>query len=306
MDSRELERRIKALGFESQADFARALGVQPSTVSRWLKGDMSITSERAEEIRKLQPRIGQEQAYADFLALLAREQAAKAPPATAPIGTLTTAASTHPSPGQTSGSTPPPSAPTSTATAAGAPTPSPAPAVAPEATTTQSPPAVAQSPGSSSASDSSRATWIISLAALAISLTALVSALRRGDDSPQSPESAYRARYVDHAASAPAPITGIPMPPRPLRGQARPPCNDRAGEAVINGGCWAGPFEGMQPPCPPELYEYSNKCWRAVAESRKPQPNSEAADGGTPESEFSPDWQDGLPAAPPPPFRRDD
>lgn len=57
------------------------------------------------------------------------------------------------------------------------------------------------------------------------------------------------------------------IPSGPLPGQKLPPCDASAGEAEINGGCWAGPFKNMKPPCG-RLFrggEKGEECYRPVA-----------------------------------------
>jgi hypothetical protein len=61
-----------------------------------------------------------------------------------------------------------------------------------------------------------------------------------------------------------------PLPDRPYKGQARPPCRPRI-EVEINGGCWTP--HRLKAPCPHELFEYKGECYMVTME-KKPLPQS--------------------------------
>lgn len=54
------------------------------------------------------------------------------------------------------------------------------------------------------------------------------------------------------------PPVSHPFPPKPYKGQKRPPCTPRV-EVEIIGACWV-PHE-LKAPCPEELYEYQGRCY---------------------------------------------
>jgi hypothetical protein len=61
-----------------------------------------------------------------------------------------------------------------------------------------------------------------------------------------------------------------PLPDKPFKEQARPPCTPR-NEVEINGGCWTP--HALKAPCPNELFEYKGKCYAVTMETR-PLPQS--------------------------------
>ncbi|MET0403231.1 MAG: hypothetical protein ABW123_12545, partial [Cystobacter sp.] len=50
-----------------------------------------------------------------------------------------------------------------------------------------------------------------------------------------------------------------PMPDKPLRGQAVPPCKRNRSVVEINGGCWV--TLDQKPPCDPDTAEYQGRCY---------------------------------------------
>jgi hypothetical protein len=61
-----------------------------------------------------------------------------------------------------------------------------------------------------------------------------------------------------------------PIPVKTLPGQAVAPCNAALGEVAINGNCWANQGD-VKPPCG-ILFRQGDKCYRPVAEPKKPAP----------------------------------
>jgi serine/threonine protein kinase len=49
------------------------------------------------------------------------------------------------------------------------------------------------------------------------------------------------------------------MPKDPLKGQRKPPCDER-GEKAINGACWY-PVADERPPCGPTLFDFEGRCY---------------------------------------------
>ncbi|MET0404816.1 MAG: hypothetical protein ABW123_20535, partial [Cystobacter sp.] len=64
--------------------------------------------------------------------------------------------------------------------------------------------------------------------------------------------------FVTLAESAPV-VLAYPMPDKPLRGQAVPPCMRTRSVVEINGGCWV--TLDQKPPCDPNTAEYQGKCY---------------------------------------------
>ncbi len=59
------------------------------------------------------------------------------------------------------------------------------------------------------------------------------------------------------------------VPDRPLKGQKRPPCDQR-GQVEINGGCWV-PLKEISPPCGKDTYEWKAGCfWPITGAERQP------------------------------------
>lgn len=75
-------------------------------------------------------------------------------------------------------------------------------------------------------------------------------------------------------------VLEAPMPGRPFKGQARPPCRIDLAEFEVRGGCWK-PLDKdlVKPPCPRGHYEYQGRCWMAVQAVRPPA-TSIGLDGG--------------------------
>jgi peptidoglycan hydrolase CwlO-like protein len=59
------------------------------------------------------------------------------------------------------------------------------------------------------------------------------------------------------------------IPSEPWKWQKPPPCNEKAGEEAINGGCWA--WMGVKPPCGDQLWRKGDKCYRPI-EARPKRP----------------------------------
>jgi hypothetical protein len=58
-----------------------------------------------------------------------------------------------------------------------------------------------------------------------------------------------------------------PLPDKPFRDQAMPPCRPRRGEVEINNGCWVE--VAKRPPCYEDQAEYQGKCYLPVAERKR-------------------------------------
>ena len=64
---------------------------------------------------------------------------------------------------------------------------------------------------------------------------------------------------------------GGPIPPQPLSGQSKPPCEN--GETVINGACWVEVAK-EKPPCGSKHFEYEKRCYVASFYTSRSQPNT--------------------------------
>jgi hypothetical protein len=75
--------------------------------------------------------------------------------------------------------------------------------------------------------------------------------------------------WLPEAADGGVPAVAHPFPPKPYKGQRRPPCKPRV-EVEIMGACWI-PHE-LKAPCPEDLYEYQGKCYTTSMQTpRTPQ-----------------------------------
>jgi serine/threonine protein kinase len=83
-------------------------------------------------------------------------------------------------------------------------------------------------------------------------------------------ENALTARVDSQEISIAPETLPAEFPTRPLPGQRRPPCR-RAGEVVINGGCWV-PLITIKPPCDgDDEHEWQGSCYRPARDrSRTP------------------------------------
>ncbi|MFY0573681.1 hypothetical protein ACN28S_04285 [Cystobacter fuscus] len=72
--------------------------------------------------------------------------------------------------------------------------------------------------------------------------------------------------FVDLAESDPAALA-YPMPDKPLRDQAVPPCKRNRSVVEINGGCWVR--LDQEPPCDPDTAEYQGKCYMPGAKPKR-------------------------------------
>ncbi|WNG14996.1 hypothetical protein [Cystobacter fuscus] len=72
--------------------------------------------------------------------------------------------------------------------------------------------------------------------------------------------------FVDLAESDPVALT-YPMPDKPLRDQAVPPCKRNRSVVEINGGCWVE--LSQKPPCDPDTAEYQGKCYMPGAKPKR-------------------------------------
>ncbi|ATB31165.1 hypothetical protein MEBOL_004627 [Melittangium boletus DSM 14713] len=86
---------------------------------------------------------------------------------------------------------------------------------------------------------------------------------------PATQDASYMVDAEHPAPRAPA----YPMPEKPFRNQATPPCKPRRSHFEINGGCWVE--IAHKPPCDQEEAEYKGKCYLPVA---KPQPLPQAVE----------------------------
>jgi len=89
--------------------------------------------------------------------------------------------------------------------------------------------------------------------------------LARGE-SPDSSSWEDASSFVDLADSDPAAFA-YPMPEKPFRNQAVPPCKSKKSVVEINGGCWVE--LAVKPPCDSESAEYQGKCYMPVGKPRK-------------------------------------
>ncbi|ATB33420.1 hypothetical protein [Melittangium boletus] len=81
---------------------------------------------------------------------------------------------------------------------------------------------------------------------------------------PQEPRNLINTRDV------PFPVIAYPMPEKPLKEQATPPCIPVT-EVEIRGGCWAQ--HKHDAPCPPGSAEYQGHCYMPV-KKKDPEPRS--------------------------------
>ncbi|EPX61543.1 hypothetical protein D187_010162 [Cystobacter fuscus DSM 2262] len=100
---------------------------------------------------------------------------------------------------------------------------------------------------------------------LLVSLSAPSTPLLR--DAPSDSFSQEDASsFVDLAESDPVALT-YPMPDKPLRDQAVPPCKRNRSVVEINGGCWVR--LDQEPPCDPDTAEYQGKCYMPGAKPKR-------------------------------------
>jgi hypothetical protein len=100
---------------------------------------------------------------------------------------------------------------------------------------------------------------------LLVSLSAPLTPLLR--DAPSDSSSQEDASsFVDLAESDPVALT-YPMPDKPLRDQAVPPCKRNRSVVEINGGCWVE--LSQTPPCDPDTAEYQGKCYMPGAKPKR-------------------------------------
>ena len=78
------------------------------------------------------------------------------------------------------------------------------------------------------------------------------------DDASESLPGGDGPSFADLAELNPAALA-YPMPDKPLRGQAVPPCKRNRSVVAINGGCWV--TLDQKPPCDPDTAEYQGKCY---------------------------------------------
>jgi|SRR6218665_540981 len=79
-----------------------------------------------------------------------------------------------------------------------------------------------------------------------------------GDSSEDpAPQEAQSLVYLG-SSDAPA-VLGYPLPEKPFRNQAVPPCPRRKVIVEINGGCWVE--IAQKPPCEEDQAEYQGKCY---------------------------------------------
>ncbi|WP_084736467.1 hypothetical protein [Cystobacter ferrugineus] len=71
---------------------------------------------------------------------------------------------------------------------------------------------------------------------------------------------------VDLEASDPVALT-YPLPAKPFRNQAVPPCKTNKGAVEIKGGCWVE--LAQKPPCFSDQAEYQGKCYLPVAKPQR-------------------------------------
>ncbi|OJH38590.1 hypothetical protein BON30_20320 [Cystobacter ferrugineus] len=71
---------------------------------------------------------------------------------------------------------------------------------------------------------------------------------------------------VDLDASDPVALT-YPLPAKPFRNQAVPPCKTNKGAVEIKGGCWVALEQ--KPPCFSDQAEYQGKCYLPVAKPQR-------------------------------------
>lgn len=88
--------------------------------------------------------------------------------------------------------------------------------------------------------------------------------------------SAVLLQAIHNNPERPAPVPdllslGRPMPPKPLAGQRKPPCE--RGETAINGACW-WEIAREKPPCGETMFDHDGHCYKAGVDMPRP-PTSE-------------------------------
>lgn len=92
------------------------------------------------------------------------------------------------------------------------------------------------------------------------------------EETPNALSQEEASSLVDLEASNPVSLT-YPLPAKPFRNQAAPPCKTNKGAVEIKGGCWVE--LAQKPPCFSDQAEYQSKCYLPVA---KPQQLPQSAE----------------------------
>ncbi|EPX57571.1 hypothetical protein D187_004904 [Cystobacter fuscus DSM 2262] len=100
------------------------------------------------------------------------------------------------------------------------------------------------------------------------------------DTTSQSPDASAEtfAQEPDFINAVEPEATGIayPLPAKPYKKQAVPPCQTTLGEEEINGGCWMD--MNQKPPCYANRAEYKGKCYMPVSKDRSGDSPAQAVD----------------------------
>ncbi|WNG24477.1 hypothetical protein F0U62_10955 [Cystobacter fuscus] len=100
---------------------------------------------------------------------------------------------------------------------------------------------------------------------LLVSFSGSPSPLGRGEPAGSFSREGGSA-FVDLAELNPS-VLAYPMPEKPFRDQAVPPCKRNRSVVEINGGCWVE--LSQTPPCDSDTAEYQGKCYMPGAKPKK-------------------------------------
>ncbi|EPX56079.1 hypothetical protein D187_007421 [Cystobacter fuscus DSM 2262] len=94
----------------------------------------------------------------------------------------------------------------------------------------------------------------------------LTSLSAPAEETPEAFTQEDASALVDLDASDPVALT-YPLPAKPFRNQAVPPCKTNKGAVEIKGGCWVALEQ--KPPCFSDQAEYQGKCYLPVARPQR-------------------------------------
>lgn len=106
--------------------------------------------------------------------------------------------------------------------------------------------------------------WGVTSVALAVGFVLLL--WPRTPTPPQMRDTSEDSPVLVSRPGLSSPAIAYPMPEKPLKDQAKPPCMPET-EVELRGGCWMP--HRRDAPCPPGTAEYQGKCYVAV---KKPDP----------------------------------
>ncbi len=83
------------------------------------------------------------------------------------------------------------------------------------------------------------------------------------------PADALTDMQPDGGVKLGTPRKPLRIPEKPEEWQKKPPCDEEAGEEVINGACYVGVLK-RKPPCGPKLAQHGDICYRTIAKAPRP------------------------------------